>query len=45
MAEWKVNKIQYTSLAYSQLAGLECKAWTLPAVGNITAESLDFWLI
>ena len=28
-----------------QLAGLECNAWTLHATANITAESLNFWLI
>ena len=39
------TKIQQSSLALSQLTSLKCNAWTLIIIANMTAESLNFWLI
>ena len=39
------TKIQQSGLALSQLTSLKCNAWTLIIIANMTAESLNFWLV
>ena len=45
MAEWKFNKNPVHEPRVFDNWQVLCNAWTLHAIANITAESLNFWLI